>query len=205
MSKPELPDLSGFLNEDGEVISTSSLQTLTNPERFCGLVKAGKVDSLLVKFHAEKERFIQLEWLQEVLEIQTYNDEQELIDGTETGLLDVDENPILHEAEYQEYPTQPVAETFEDWQALKTPEYQSNKKLNGFDFNGVQVSLSLENQSGIIDLDYAQKITEAAGGTLFPLNFKTQTPKGFEIIPFATAADFTVFAMAFLPKRAALF
>ena len=205
MSKPELPDLSGFLNEDGEVISTNSLQTLCGPERFCCLVKAGKVDSLLVKFHAEKEQFIQLEWLQEVLEIQAYNDEQEAIDGTETGLFDIDKNPILHEAEYQEYPAQPAPETFEEWQALKTPEYVSNLKLNGFNFNGVKVSLSLENQSGIIDLDYANKIAEAGGGTLFPLNFKTQTPKGFEVIRFETAAEFTVFALAFLPQRAALF
>ncbi len=205
MSKPELPDLSGFLNEDGEVINTHSLQTLCSPERFNSLVKAGKRDTLLERFHIEKERFIQLEWLSSVLETQEYNDAEELRDGEDTGQVDEDENSILYVPVYRPYEEQPLPETFADWQALKTSEYLSNQKLNGFDYNGVQVSLNLTNQSGIVDLKVFEDYAKAAGGTIFPFNFKADTPDGNAIIPFTDEADFLDFVNEFSTRRVSLF
>lgn len=205
MSKPILPDLSDFLNEAGELVSLSPLQTLTSPSRFTSLVKAGKRDSLLVKFHAEKVRYVQLEWMASVVESQKVNDAEELLDGTDTGEVDENEDAILYVPTYQPYDVRPSVETFEEWQALNTPEYASNKKLNGFDYNGVQVSLNLTNQSGIVDLKVFEDYAKAAGGTIFPFNFKADTPDGNAIIPFAVEVDFLDFVNAFSSRRVALF
>jgi hypothetical protein len=205
MSKPILPDLADFLNEDSELVSLNSLQTLTSPERFNSLVKAGKNDNLLALFHAEKERFVQLEWLQSVVETQQYNDEQEALEGSDTGKVDEDELPVLYVPVYREYGIRPPTETFSEWQALKTPEYLSNKKLNGFDYNGVQVSLNLTNQSGIVDLKVFEDYAKAAGGTIFPFNFKADTPSGTDIIPFTDETDFLDFVNEFSSRRVSLF
>lgn len=205
MSKPELPDLSGFLNEEGTLQSTYPLQTLCNPERFTSLVKAGKRDTLLEKFHTEKERHIQLEWLSSVLETQEYNDAEGLRDGEDTGQVDEDENPVLYVPTYRPYEEQPILETFEEWQALKTPEYLSNQKFNGFDYKGVQVSLNLINQSGIVDLKVFEDYAKAAGSTIFPFNFKADTPNGTANIPFTDESDFLDFVSEFSTRRVSLF
>ena len=205
MSKPLLPDLTDFLNDDAELVSTSSLQTLTSPERFTSLVKAGKRDTLLEKFHIEKERCVQLEWLASVVTIQEHNDAEELLEGTNTGKVDENEDAILYAPEYQSYPERPLPETFAEWQALKTPEYLSNQKLNGFNYNGVQVSLNLTNQSGIVDLKVFEDYAQAAGGTIFPFNFKADTPTGTDIIAFTDEAAFLDFVNEFSSRRVALF
>jgi len=205
MSKPTIPYLTDFLNDEGVLQSTSPLQTLCSPERFTSLVKAGKRDTLLEKFHTEKERFIQLEWLSSVVITQEYNDAEELREGEDTGQVDEDENAILYVPIYKSYEERPLPETFADWQALKTPEYLSNQKLNGFDYNGVQVSLNLTNQSGIVDLKVFEDYAKAAGGTIFPFNFKADTPDGNAIIPFTDEASFLDFVNEFSTRRVNLF
>ena len=205
MSKPTTPDLTDFLNDDDTLKSTSPLQTLTSPERFTSLVKAGKRDVLLEKFHVEKERCVQLEWLASVVTIQEHNDAEELLEGTNTGEVDENEDAILYVPTYEDYLARPSPETFVEWQSLKTPEYLSNQKLNGFDYNGVQVSLNLTNQSGIVDLKVFEDYAQAAGGTIFPFNFKADTPTGTDIIPFTNEAAFLDFVNEFSTRRVSLF
>ena len=205
MSKPTIPYLTDFLNDEGVLQSTSPLQTLCSPERFTSLVKAGKRDTLLEKFHTEKERFIQLEWLSSVVITQEYNDEEELREGEDTGQVGEDENAVLYVPIYKSYEERPLPETFADWQALKTPEYLSNQKLNGFDYNGVQVSLNLTNQSGIVDLKVFEDYAKVAGGTIFPFNFKADTPDGNAIIPFTDEASFLDLVNDFATRRVNLF
>jgi hypothetical protein len=49
--------------------------------------------------------------------------------------------------------------------------------------------------------DYAK----AAGGTIFPFNFKADTPDGNAIIPFTDESDFLDFVNEFSTRRVALF
>ena len=203
--KPIKPDLSDFENENGEISCLCKIQTLCHEDRFLSLVESGKNEGVIALMHAEKEERNLFLWVSSVIDISIYNDNEESKEGQETGEVDEDENPILYKPNYKEYPEKPSIQTFEEWKALRVPEYLANLKKTGFDYNGVQVSLSLENQSGIVDLDYAEGIASSTGSTLFPLNFKVQTPSGFDSIRFETHEEFTGFAMQFLPRRKDLF
>ncbi len=205
MPKPNLPDLSHFMDELGQLPDAKHhLQFLSDYDKLEELASQGKPELVLKIKQIDAAKRVQMQWLADTLDIQEHNDSEELRDGESLG-LDENETEQFYEAQYQNYTEMPALETWEEWIVKDDVAQAKYIKEKGIEFKGVNIPLNKINQDGLVATHAFSQVRKAQGGTAFPFNFKAITASGKVFVEITDEAELMLFIDQFSGPRMGVF